>query len=249
MNQVRSCVLGVTTALLAGVMLAGAASFEMPGLLPGPPIMCNEIAIGDAKSLPRGEENSNSRNGRTASGVVDDTMKLLKMERNCLVRMETMRRATQHVARDRSAALDLLVRVQSVALEQEAAGRADAQAWFDVGFLLACYDQSELDWGLKSGVEGGVIGYAFVKKSLALADDATRQFGAALMTVPVMRSAEHRSSEDYDRHIRAAAAGAEKGSLLEKNLAVHLEHWGSSLDQVRAAAKKGDGAADARAKK
>lgn len=212
--------------LTAAAVLLGAGA-----AMAGPPIMCHPLMIDKAESLPLGSGAFDTQPGYTGKKVVEAAMGLLKTERDALVRMETLRRATAYLSKDRASALDLMSRLQAIALEQEAADRKDAQAWFDVGFLAACYAQMDVDWGHKAGVENGVVGYAYVKRALALApNDPALQFGAALVTHPAMGRG---TQPIYDGHVKLAAAGAKPGTLLEKNLTAHLNTWGTSLEKVR----------------
>jgi len=201
---------------------------------PGPPLICHPIVIGDAKSLPLGDEPLEPKKGYRASGVVKDTLAILKTERSTLVRMETLRRATIYVSKDKSLATELLAKVSWKAMDTDASGTPSAAAWFDAAYLAGCYSQMDVDIDWNAGVSNSIIGYAWMKHALVLdGNDAEMQFGAALMTLPAM----HRQAKaQYDEHVRRAAMAAEKGSLLEVNLAAHLSNWGTSIEKVRASA-------------
>ncbi|MGH9433697.1 MAG: hypothetical protein ACRD3T_19380, partial [Terriglobia bacterium] len=105
----------------------------------GPPLICHAINIGQAKSLPwpgnawnlSGNENYNPAN------LVSDTLAILNPATPVLVRMETLRRATLYARKDPILAKELLIRLYQ--RTTEAAGRTNGLAWFDAGYLAACY--------------------------------------------------------------------------------------------------------------
>ncbi len=222
------------TALSIGA--AGAVSHDI-GVM-GPPIICHPMQIGDAKSLPWGEGPFDQGKDYNKAGVVSDAVNILKADKSLLVHMETLRRATCYVRDNRPLATELLARLTSRALDAEAEAKSDsaATAWFDAGFLVACYDQIGVDLGYKPGVGDGVQGYAWVKKALSLAGTSPEMdYGAALVTHPaVTRTTE----KQYHEHINKAALGAAEGSLLEKNVANHLALWGGSLQKARTEAAR-----------
>ena len=100
-----------------------------------------------------------------------------------------------------------------------------ALAWFDAGYLVETYRQLGLVYQhgmlptkgrgapLVPAEVAGLDGYAFVQKALALAPErrAELDFAASLMT-PAPLAATHR---------RQAAAGAEPGSMLARNLELY----------------------------
>ena len=55
------------------------------------------------------------------------------------MRMETLRRATMYARQDPQVAKELITRLQARAANSDAAGRPDALAWFDVGYLAEAY--------------------------------------------------------------------------------------------------------------
>jgi hypothetical protein len=191
----------------------------------GPPLICHPFAIGDARSLPwtdKGPDKSYDK-GR----LVQDVAELQKVEKNLLVRMETLRRAALYVKEDRDLAWRLLGRNALMVLEQQTAGSTDALAWFDAGFLVACFGQLGLDLGFRAGVSDGIEGYAYLEKAIAAARTrcdgqvAVMEYAAALATC---HSKEGRAL--YAGHIDRALEGVRSNPLLEKNLATHLEHFG-----------------------
>lgn len=213
----------------------------------GPPLVCHPIQIGDAKSLPFGNDAFDIDKGYNAKHLVGDTLKLLKTEESTLVRMETLRRATVYARSDKSAATELLAKLAWKALDAEAqpgeqsAGSGRAAAWFDAGFFAACLGQMNVDLDWNAGVADGVIGYAWITEALRISDgNPEMEFAAALATHPGMRDSKR---DLFEQHIRLAAAGADSDPLLAKNLKAHLAIWGESLDQI--VGKEKDGTRDA----
>jgi hypothetical protein len=229
--------IGAAAVVLSGMVAAVGASWAFPNQ--GPPLVCHPIDIGDAKSIPRDDGKARDYTPRKA---IDDTLAILKTEKSLLVRMETLRRATMYVHEDLAAATELLAKLAWMTLDAEAQpeserkGTGAATAWFDAGYLAACYGQLGVDVGWKPGVESGIQGYAWIRKAAALNPDSPEiQFVGALATMPGM----HPSAEKlYREHVLRAAELAPKGSLVEKNLSSHLAIWGDSLEKIRAEAAK-----------
>ena len=101
-------------------------------------------------------------------------------------------------------------------LLSDAAGRPDALAWFDVGYLAEAYKQ----WMGKDGPNpaAGLDGYSLVRKAISLrGSDPEMEFAAALITLPSPDSA-HRD------HVQKAMAGAKNDSLLAQNLASNFNN-------------------------
>lgn len=239
-----------TAALIVacGTAVVGGAAWG--GALMGPPMVCDRFEVGDAK-CPTFER------GSDRSGLVGRITDALKNERDAIVRMEILRRGAVAIAEGkggREQAWELFGRLSAIALEQEAAGKADPQAWFDVGFLVGVFDQLKLDLGWRAGVAEGMDGYAYIRKGLALARDGklppatlgAMEFGAAMITLPEVHGKRRAAPAGegkgvYDGHIVAAARAAERGSLLERNLSAHLGNWGSSIERVRSKVAAGPG--------
>lgn len=237
------------THLAAALLITSLAGLT----LAGPPTICHPVAIGDAKSLPMGSGSMDLSRSYKAENVVKDTINILKTTDSTLVRMETLRRATLYLQKDKARAHELLGNLAFMALDAEASGKTQwaAQAWFDAGYLGACYQQIDIDIDWNPGVADGVHGYAWIQKGITLAGgNAEMEYGAALATLPEARAKARdikpTDRDQYNAHIRRAALGAQKGSSLEVNLAAHLKNWGTSLDKVRAQAEK---AADIASKK
>ena len=179
----------------------------------GPPLICHPIQIGDAKSLPWISHNWNLSGAETydVKNLIGDTLAILTPETPVLVRMETLRRATLYARQNPKVGNELLVKLHARATDAEAAGRPDALAWFDAGYLVEAYKQ----WYPKEAPNpaAGVDGYAWVKKALSLrGPDPQMEFAAALITLAGPEG-EHRE------HVSRAMAGGKQDPLLAQNLA------------------------------
>ena len=197
----------------------------------GPPLICHAFEIGQAKSLPWVSHNWNLTGGENydTKNLAADTLEILRPETPVLVRMETLRRATLYARRDPLAAKELLTRVWARAASAETAGREDALAWFDAGYLVETYKQwigknlPHMTDGMRMDPNpaAGLDGYAMVKKALRLRaaelhkDDAQMEFAAALITLSGPED-EHRA------HTEKAIASAKNDALLRQNLASHF---------------------------
>ena len=202
----------------------------------GPPLICHALNIGGAKSLPWSNDVW-SLSGKTdydLSRLVADTLDLLTPSTPAIVRMETIRRATLYAQKDQRIAKELLLKLRSRALDSEAKEpalseakrRADALAWFDLGYLVECYKQAnltykKLDSGgweavVNSNPASGLDGYAWVEKAISLrGPDPEMEFAAALISL----EGHHAGHQE---HVEKAVAGAKGDSLLATNLATHF---------------------------
>jgi hypothetical protein len=246
-NRTRHLVatVGLGAALLLGAVGAGlAAEFR------GPPLICHSITIGENKSLPWEGGAMSTKKGYDPKHLVKDVSALLGTTPDVVVRMETLRRAAIYAREDGNVAWELLGGLALRALDADAGSTEGALALFDTGFTIAVLQQLDSSMVGRAGVRSDVPGYAYVARALDGARKANSpqvaamEYGAALMTLPEMRHGATRANDGagtgddiYDAHIRAAAAGAQPGSLLETNLAAHLSNWGGSLEKARAAAK------------
>jgi hypothetical protein len=232
-------VLGLSAALWLGAAAgtpsdARAAATERMG----PPLICFPLQIGEHASLPWGDDAFEGSPRFDRKKVVDETMKALSADQPVIVRMETIRRAVVYMDKNEPRGGELLGRLASKALDAVAKedSAAAAGALFDAGYFAATYSQ----WGGKlagsTGEDKGVPGYAWVRRAIELSGGETSmEFGAALMLCD-----REANRELCVAHVRKAAAGAEPGSLLAKNLQGRFEHFGVSVEE---AAK---GTADAR---
>jgi hypothetical protein len=204
---------------LAGILAA--LFFLATSAQAGPPLICHTIEIGQAKSLPwtshgwnSGSENYDLKN------LVPDTLAILDSNAPVLVRMETLRRATLYARRDPQAARELVTKLFARAAAAENAGRPDALAWFDAGYLAECYKQ----WigknmphltdnlPMDSNPAANLDGYVLVKKAIGLrGQDPQMEFAAALITL-------EGTLADHEQHVLKATAGAKDDPLLAQNL-------------------------------
>jgi hypothetical protein len=201
--------------LIAAAALTAIVSISVGAANLGPPLICHPIDIGNAESLPKKDK-------YPANQVVTDTLRILKSERDTLVRMETIRRSVMYLDHDPGAASRLLISVMGVALDQAAAGKNDAEAWYTAGFLAATLDQMGTDVGFQAGVKDGIVGYAYVERALANAEDPGMSYGAAMMTHPAMVGDTWKPT--FERHVSGALK--EEDSLAHRNMTKHLSSWG-----------------------
>jgi hypothetical protein len=182
----------------------------------GPALICHPIEIGQAKSLPWVEFNHKGSTDYDLKNLSRETLAILDSRTPVLVRMETLRRATIYARQDSQVAKELITRLQARAVSSDAAGRPDALAWFDVGYLAEAYKQ----WMGRGepNPAAGLDGYGWVRKAISLrGSDPEMEFAAALITLQSPDSA-HRD------HVQRAMAGAKYDSLLAQNLASNFNH-------------------------
>jgi len=180
----------------------------------GPPLICHPIEIGQAKSLPWVEFNHRGRTDYDLKNLSRDTLAILDSHTPVLVRMETLRRATIYARHDTQVAKELITRLQERAANSDAAGRPDALAWFDVGYVAEAYKQW-MGQG-EPNPASGLDGYGWVKRAISLrGQDPQMEFAAALITVGGPEA-------DHQEHVQKAAGGAKIDPLLARNLATHF---------------------------
>jgi len=180
----------------------------------GPPLICHPIEIRQAKSLPWVEFNHRGRTDYDLKNLSRDTLAILDSHTPVLVRMETLRRATIYARQDPKVAKQLITRLQARAANLDAAGRPDALAWFDVGYLAEAYKQW-MGQG-EPNPASGLDGYGWVKRAISLrGQDPQMEFAAALITVGGPEA-------DHQEHVQKAAGGAKIDPLLARNLATHF---------------------------
>ena len=213
-----------STRSLAGILAA--LLFLATSAQAGPPLICQTINIGQAKSLPwinqgwnlSGNENYDVKN------LVPDTLEILDSSAPVLVRMETLRRATLYARHDPQIARELLTKLFARAEAAENAGQPNALALFDAGYLIECYKQwigknlphmtDNLPMDPNPGAN--LDGYALVKKALGLrGPDPEMEFAAALITLEGPLA-------DHQEHVQKATAGAKGDPLLAQNLKSHF---------------------------
>jgi hypothetical protein len=194
----------------------------------GPPLICHPIEIGQAKSLPWVEFNRRGRTDYDLKNLSRDTLAILDSHTPVLVRMETLRRATIYARQNPHVAKELITRLQARAAKADDAGRPDALAWFDVGYLAEAYKQ----WMGKGepNPAAGLDGYSLVRKAISLrGSDPEMEFAAALITL-LKPDSVHRT------HVRKAMDGAKNDPLLARNLASTFNNEKISDLQVAAPA-------------
>jgi len=211
--------------LLAAVAVAGATLVGTA--LAGPPLICFQYDNGGAKSLPW-------KDGREADptysrdNLVKDTLDLLKTEHSTIARMETLRRAALYSADRPQLATELLAKMSWIALDAEANGKPSAEAWFNPGFFAATINQLGIDINWKPGVADGAVGYAWIKKALALdGEDPGMQFAAALVTF------EHSAQTQHKEHLRKALAGVKPGTPLARSMEANWALGHKSIEEMR----------------
>lgn len=198
--------------LLALSVLAAAA-------LAGPPLICHQFDIGNAKSLPwiSHDWNLTGSEGYDTAKLASHTIAILDADSTVLVHMETLRRATLYARKDPRAAKELLTRL--VVRAESAVGSSDTKALaaFDAGYLAEAYKQ----WlGRNAADESnpakGLDGYALVKKAIQLrGNDPQMEFAAALIAL------EGPAGEQME-HAQKALAGAKNDPLLARNLSARF---------------------------
>ena len=191
---------------MTAVLLGFATSLKA-----GPPLICHPIDIGQAKSLPLVDWNQKEKGEYDVTNLTRDTLAILTPGTPVLVRMETLRRATLFARQDPQVAKELLTRLHLRAVDSDAAGRPDALAWFDFGYLAETYKQ----WMGKDepNPARALDGYNYVKKAIRLrASDPEMEFAAALITLEGPAS-------DHQAHLQKALAGSGSDPLLARNLA------------------------------
>jgi hypothetical protein len=191
------------------VALLFALSISAVTTLAGPPLICHQFDIGNAKSLPWISHDWNLSGGETydTQKLASDTIAILDSDSTVLVHMETLRRATLFARKDSRAAKELLTRLVARA---DSAKSSSALAAFDAGYLAEAYKQ----WLGKDEVNParGLDGYALVKKAIQLrGNDPQMEFAAALITLDGLAS-------EQTNHAQKALAGAKSDPLLARNL-------------------------------
>jgi hypothetical protein len=206
--------------LIASLALA-VLSLAAPALA-GPPFICHPFEIGESASLPwtKGDWLGMSPD-YDITRVVADTEALLKADMPTLARMETLRRAVLYASRDRALAERLLAAFTERVHAADTAGRTDALAIFDAGYVLEAMSEIEMlghhmgsDLATRGRTLAGMTrpdeGRSLILKSAALrGDDAGIAFALALIE----------RTENKQPHLLKARAGARHDRLLATNMA------------------------------
>jgi hypothetical protein len=221
--------------------------------LAGPPLICHPFDIGNARSLPwTGSEWRAVDKNYDINRLVADTFGLLTPETPVLVRMETLRRATVYglwsmidrkvgySVKDAAVANELLSRLKARVPEPGAKSdkKTTAIALFDYGYLVESYKQAgDGSQGVK--IASGTDGYGFIVKAIALrGGDPEMELAAALASADLPRGPRTPLRDAHFAHLQKAAAGAQDGSLLARNLLTHFSNMGKTIAEIRANAGK-----------
>jgi len=147
----------------------------------GPPLICERINIGNAKSLPwkAGDGWQGADPAYDIKKVTVDTLALLTPQTPVEVRMETMRRAAIYAAQDPRISEELALRLTSRVLDS---GGKSAAAWFDAGYFVETVRQAshiykwdmlsaseKAKWKTREGITG-LDGRAWVKHAKMLGE-------------------------------------------------------------------------------
>lgn len=192
-----------------------------------PPPLCQPFEIENARSLPwDGNEWRDVKTDYDINRLTQDTVALLGPETSVIVRMEALRRATVYgvwamiddevgiEVKDLKVARELLTRLQTRA--QEAKGKAEALALFDLGYLVENYRRTTRTAD-RAGLIGELDGYGLIVKAIGLrGGDPEMEFAAALITADPRR-------DEHQQHVKKAFAGAMVNERLARNLAKHFK--------------------------
>ena len=209
---------------LVGAFVVNMLAVASPALA-GPPLICHPFQNGSSKLLTwnDGPGWNNPSPSYNLKKLTADTLAVLDADETILTRMENLRRAAIYAQKDPVVAHQLLKALVDRALTNQ----ATSLAWFDAGYIVEAYEQA-VHMRVSGSMEGygrpanydrkawaavdetiKLDGYGFVKKALMIGgSNAEMEFAASLMTQGPQAS-EHRAR---------AAAGAARGSYLEKNL-------------------------------
>jgi hypothetical protein len=196
-------------------------AFAVPALA-GPPFICHEFEIGGTASLPwtKGDWLGLNKD-YDVTRVVADTEALLTPDTPTLARMETLRRAVLYASRDRALAERLVAALTARVDAADKAGRTDALAIFDAGYVLEAMSEIEMlghHMGSDLAVRGRALagmtrpddGRALILKSAAL---RTQDAGIAFALALIERA------ENKQPHLLRARAAAKQDRLLATNMA------------------------------
>jgi hypothetical protein len=169
------------------------------------------LDIGAAKSLPL----SPTYDGGQAP---TDALALLTPDAPVLARMETIRRTIVYSRNDPRLAYQLLASLSGRVRDAEGAGKPEPLAWFDLGYAFEAARQAA--W-LKKELLPNLNGYSLVMQAIRVIGDADPraldlQFAAGLILI------EPKGQHPYYPHFKTVVRGTSEGSLLEKNLLLHL---------------------------
>lgn len=202
----------------APAVLALLALSATAPLRAGTPMICFPYEIGQAKSLPGGDDGPKGTSATyNRTHLVTDTLALLTPEMSVIVRMETIRRAVVYATKgelfaksyptdDKKLVADLLAGLRA---RTDAKSKGDRSlALFDLGFLSETLRQA--------GVDSALDGYSILAKAAELrGPDAGMEFALAL-------ASSWPRNPQFEAHLAKAKAGSAKDKLLADNVASHL---------------------------
>jgi hypothetical protein len=202
------------------VVAAAALMLVATAAQAGPPLICHPFETGQTSLLPW----ANAPGWNTpdpsydVTRLVADTTRLLAPETPVLPRMETLRRATIYASQRRDVAFELLTAVLGRALAAQAADSRDPLLLLDAAYVIEAFRQAGglHRWATAASREkffsrelGDLRGHAFMDRAITLSGGKPELEFAASLMYEGPTAAEHR---------RRAVAGAQRGSLLAKNL-------------------------------
>jgi hypothetical protein len=184
------------------------------------PLVKWALEIGDAKSLPWGSPRAWDAfaPGYDIEKAATDALALLTPEAPVLARMETVRRVLAYSRKDPRLAYQLLAGLSGRVRDAEGAGKPEPLAWFDLGYAFEAARQAA--W-LENGLLPDLNGYSLVTKAIRVVGDADpraldMQLAAGLILL------EPKGQHPYYPHFKTVVRGTREGTLLEKNLLLHL---------------------------
>jgi F0F1-type ATP synthase membrane subunit c/vacuolar-type H+-ATPase subunit K len=181
-----------------------------------------QFDIGDARSLPWGDDWSHEQPEYQLAGLIADTEALLTPSTPIVVRLETLRRAVLYASRDRLIAHRLLMTFRERAKKNHLSVQPEPIAYLDEAFvndlLWQVGEHSNEPLTSRSREVRGLVrqadGYNHLQKGLALHPrDPAYQFGAALLA-----GVTGLGSAAFGRHASQAIAAAADDPLLARNL-------------------------------
>jgi len=208
----------------------------------GPPAICVPIECEEA-GVRFGDGVLSKVQGYSADEAVGDGLKSLAASDDVLSHMETIRRLVVYLDRDEARANRVLAQLLARAAAAEADGddaSARALAWLDAGFFAGALSHMGTDVGWKPGYAHGVYGLTWLERAAEACaesegvgglDVGAVYFAAAVVAHPAMRESRR---DLYERFMREAVKGAERGSLLARNIDAHLTHFDDSASSYRA---------------
>ena len=169
--------------------------------LAGPPMICEPVNIGDAKSLPW--KAGNTWNGTDPAydlaSLSSDLLALLTPSAAIPLRMETMRRAAIYAAKNQTLAAQLSSQLLARVANAEAAGKQLALYWFDAGYFVETLRQAgfiyrhdmltsaeKAKWQLR-GDNNPLDGKPWIEKAIRL--------GGKGMDIALVKAEEYRQAD------------------------------------------------------